>query len=520
MSIFDRMRNMFAKPPALEGAPGQALFAPYAVDTLANLLFALPDPDEVLRKVGKNRAALRELLVDDEIATAVDTRRDALLGTPWRLEGDGDSDSERVTWLHEQVERHFEDLITGAWEANLFGYSVMELVWQKEGARYGIAEATSKPFEWFIPQRERNGLRFLRPGGGDMANGVPVDTTFKFLLTTRQFSYRNPRGEALLSRCYWPWFMRSQGWRFWSRFLERFGAPLLVGHTSGSVKEMRDALLQAVQSSVVAVSGTDSKVEAISPGNAGEAFNAFCERVDKRIQKVILGQTLTTDSNGKGSYAQAKVHDGVRQDRKLSDIRLVSPTVQRFVAALSVVNFPGAPVPRFIMEDGEGLATDRATRDSELVKSGVLRLTEQYLLDRYDFTRGDFVVPDAPALPSPGPAARQPAPQDDDDQDDDTTDPQFRARGPTQFAAGRRGRFTADQERVEDLVDSALAKAGSPISAEALRAAVFSASSPQDLTERLVELARDANPVEFRELMERTLFAADLIGYQHADPKR
>lgn len=523
-TIIDRLRNLFAAapppPPKPQLGGGQSLFAPFAVDQFANLLFALPDPDEILKKAGKNRQHLRELLGDDEISAALDTRRDAVIGTPWRLQGeDGDSTSERVEFLREQVERHFEDLVGAAWNAAPFGYSVIELVWERLDGRLGIKEAVEKPFEWFQPQRDGS-LRYLRLGAGmgftTGVEGVPVDTNYKFLLTRRQPSYRNPRGEALLSRVYWPWFLRSQGWRFWARFLERFGAPLLVGHTQGSVTEMRDALLQAVQSAVVAVSGTDAKVEAVSPGNAGEAFTRFTELVDKRIQKAILGQTLTTDSSGKGSFAQAKVHDGVREDRKAADVRMVTRTVQRFVSALSYYNFPGQPAPRFVMEAGEGLATDRADRDAKLVQAGVLRLTDQYLLDRYDFEEGDFEVPEPvapPQLAKPGQRGAVPA-----DEEEEEEGAQFAAV--RQFAVRRRGRFTADQEAVEDLVDDALAAARSPVDPKKARSAVLAATSPQDLVERLTELAKDAPPGAFAELVERSLFAADLMGYAHVDDPR
>lgn len=86
----------------------------------------------------------------------------------------------------------------------------------------------------------------------------------------------------------------------------------------------------------------------------------------KRIQKVILGQTLTTDIAGSGSYAAAKVQDDVREDRLRADVRLIAATVQRLVAALWALNrFPGE-APTFVMEAGEGLSVERADRDLKL----------------------------------------------------------------------------------------------------------------------------------------------------------
>lgn len=45
-----------------------------------------PDNDEVLRKAGITRHRLSVLLDDDEIAQAIETRIDALLATPFRIE--------------------------------------------------------------------------------------------------------------------------------------------------------------------------------------------------------------------------------------------------------------------------------------------------------------------------------------------------------------------------------------------------------------------------------------------------
>ena len=76
----------------------------------------------------------------------------------------------------------------------------------------------------------------------------------------------------------------------------------------------------------------------------------------RRIQKVILGQTLTSGTDGgSGNRALGGVHNDVRIDKRNSDIQLVTPTVQAMVDALLVWNgyAPGDVV--FSMSDGKGL---------------------------------------------------------------------------------------------------------------------------------------------------------------------
>jgi phage gp29-like protein len=473
--------------PAKRFASGKtALYDAMAIDQLVNWLGLMPEADEVLRKAGKGRSELRKLAGDDEIAGAMETRLTALLSIPWRLEPFEDDPVAKELWP--MLEPHIEALIRAAWAAVPFGYSVFELVYAR-GPRIGISQVRALPFEWFTIDVDQR-LRY-RPNGVDLV-GELVDETFKFFGTVRNPEVRQPTGDPLLSKVFWPWFFRSNGWKFWGTFLERHGAPFTLGKTGGDVQKMADALVRMVQSGVAAV-GKDDDVQAISPGNAGDAFDKFSSAVDRRIQKVILGQTLTTDVQGGGSFAAAKVHNMVREDRLMADIRLITPTVQRVINALVALNWPGSPVPSFIMEAGEGLAVERANRDAVLKNAGV-RFTKQYWLDHYDFEEGD--IDDAPEPPPmlPGvPAA----------------DAKFSARP---------GRFTPDQESVEDLVAATLERAASPVPAADIRAAITGAQDEQDLLYRLGELFAKTDRAQARELLERALFAASVMGFAAAEP--
>ena len=372
----------------------------------------------------------------------------------------------------------------------------MEAVYAKpmEGGHIGLARIEEKPFEWFLPGRDGS-LRYFNNLGTEGIEGKEVDTRFKFFLTRRQATYRNPYGEAILSRLYWPWFFRSQGMKFWARFLERFGQPLLVGYTDGNRSELADSLLTAVQDAVVAV-GSGDKVEAVAPGNAGENFNRFESAMEKRIQKVILGQTLTTDVDGKGSYAAANVHDRVRGDRRQSDLRLVTDTVQRIVNALTILNFPATEPPKFVMEDAQGLETDRAERDVNLAKANTsLRFTQEYYRDVFGLDAEHFQLVEA-SKPS------------------SMIDDRF-----AQFADDGT-KFTPDQQEIEELADSALAQTSSPIPLASIKAAIDAATDPEDLAERLAKLVGEESSEMFQGLLERALFTADVLGYGNAEQQK
>lgn len=219
-----------------------------------------------------------------------------------------------------------------------------------------------------------------------------------------------------------------------------------------------------------------------------------------RIQKLILGQTLTSQVGSAGSYAAAKVHETVRDDKRRADIRLVSATIQRLVDALWALNaLPGDP-PAFGLQDDKGLEAERGERDAKVVPAMLaagVKPTLQYWLDAYDWEPDHLEAAPPPAPPPSAPA--------------------LSAHPPAVLSARKAQRFSADQAWVEQLVDATLTQAESPIPAAAIARAIRAAESPDDLAERLAALYTGSDATAFRELLERALFSADVLGYVTAE---
>ena len=469
---------------------GENLYRDYAVDSLfMQLMFGRPDIDQRLRDLGITRYDLKKLEGDDEIMAACETRQNAMISTPWHLEpGTGRA----VSFVWDQLTPHIESILRCAWRAVPYGYSVAEAVYQQiDGGRIGLAHYIEKPFEWFYPEIDGSLLY-----QSDVQGMVSVDTQFKFFATIRGQTYEQPYGEALFSRLYSPWFFRTHGWRYWMQFLERIGIPFLLGKTVGDTGEMANALQGLVRGGSIAV-GTDENVELLASTTTGDQFDRFEDRVSRRIQKLILGQTGTTELGATGSYAAVRVQNEVRDDRRKSDIRMASRTVNRLIAALWTLNqFNGKP-PEFIMEDDTGLQAERADRDLKHYQAGI-RHTEQYLLRTYDYEPGDFTIAeDAPPEPDV-PQQGQP--------------PKFAAM---KFAAVS-GPFTPEQMAVEALGDAAVAAGVQPVPDDAIQSAIRAARSPEDLERRLAVVLAGQTSDEFRRQLERALFAADVMGYAHA----
>ena len=449
------------------------------------------DYDDLLDQIGISRAKLRALLVDDEISAALETRRAACINTPWRIEHESSRARELLT---EIIEPHMHSILSTAWEAVPFGYSVQEIVFKEEAGRISVAQVVECPFEWFS----------VRPDGRVFWRDTLQPVQDNFILTVNSPSLRKPAGEALLAKAYWPWFFRTHGWRMWAKFLEQAAIPLLYGKTMGDKSSLLDLLRTLSQGPVAVVDRDDELLALDQPGNSPNKFTEFEIAICRRIQRLILGQTLTSGTDGgSGNRALGEVHNEIRDEKRRADVRLVTQTAQRVLDMLAAYN--GVPPGRLVLEDPHGLERDRAERDKMLVEAGILRFTRTYLEEKYGFEPDDFEEPPAaPKAPDTGAG--------------------FSSIGVGRVELSRkpgsmkpdRPRFTAGQQAIEDEIERVLPDVPSPIDAAAVRSAIVGAKNADDLYERLAVVLQDADDVTFRRMLERAMFAAEIMGYAHA----
>ena len=447
------------------------------------------DLDETLRKAGIRRHRLAILLDDDEIAQAVETRIDALLATPFRIEP---SDTPEAILLMQEIKKWFAEIATGSINALLFGYSVQEMVYNQDGDYIGIEWVGEKPMEWFEPKND--GRLIYRPEG--TGQEIEVDQVFKFFMTRRKATYKQPYGKALLTVVYWLDFFRKNGFKFWAKFLERFGTPILKGKCKNSEPDdMNQALLNAHAQSVISIDAED-EVEILavtSSGSAGASFETFNNTIIRQIQKVILGQTLTSGTDGTGSRALGEVHDNVRKDKLNADIRLVTPTFQAIVDAFCALNGWGKH-EIILGEKSKQLNKDQAERDVKLKDAGAV-FTNQYFIREYGLQEGDLAEP----LPS------------------QTPQPQFKAipSKPFSFAASVKG-LTQEQQELDELAEQNFKL----LSDNDLKDLILSSESIEELQTSLFAIAKTADKSQFNEVLDRALFAADILGYMHSKEGR
>jgi hypothetical protein len=274
-------------------------------------------------------------------------------------------------------------------DAPFFGMAPIEVLWRKKD--WQPEWLKGKPPEWFVFSPE-NALRFLSKE--NQIEGEPVGDR-KFLLPRHHATYQNPYGERVLSRCFWPVTFKRAGFKFWAIFVEKYGMPWVVGKVPrGTPEDERANVLAALEAMVqdaVAVMNDDESVEfpaAPDKGATGALYEQLISMCNREISKALLGQTLSTELEGGGSYAAAKSHLEVRQDLIDQDKRMVADAFNTLFRWMGELN-GWAESPTFGFYEEEDLQLDRAARDKELAAQGA-KFTRDYFLRTYNLEEEDL----------------------------------------------------------------------------------------------------------------------------------
>lgn len=468
--------------PRIKVYAGASLTSEQVIDYqtiwLNNALLRI-DTDEVLKKAGKNRADLANLLYDDEIDQAVTRRKEALKNTKFNLTP---SNSRVAKFVFNQLNEHLNTILDGCINSRLFGYDIAEMIWDLDGQYRQIKSIVSKPIEWF--DITTSDVLYY-PNNAQMPIKLSSQDNFayKYLVAINEPTFKNPKGKALLSRVYWLWYFKTNGWQFWSKYLERFGSPLVIGKsdadTQDEMNQFASVLLSAHNSGVIAV-GSGDEVNIAQSSGGGEAFERYYDAVNRRIAVYLLGQTLTTGTDSGGTYGQGLIHQEQQEIIFNSDREHARKIVQRFINLICFANGMTAPVFGWITD--VGLQQERAKRDLVLYEQGV-RFTTDYYADMYDLENKHFNVLT------------------------NTTTNNNSSKENTMA-------FTKQQQGLETIADELLGSKTLPIPKDELLDCIKQADNPTHLFELLADkVGNDLDNNAFGKLLSESLTLAIARGY-------
>lgn len=264
--------------------------------------------------------------------------------------------------------RWIRDLIKGAMESNLYGYSVFFC----ENLNSPDRRLIEIPRENIIPER---GVVLKNPLN-------PSSETINLKDFPNHFIYieLGPNSVGMLERIAPMTIYKRHSWASWDEFEQIFGMPLRIARTAIQTKTHKDELqqwLELMGTASYAIFDKQTDVE-IKEANNRDAFNVFYQKIqgiNKEISKGVVGQTMTSEDGS--SQSQANVHMEIFNDITDADIQDVKDWLTDDL--IPVLQYWGFDIP-------EGYYFD-------LQERSVLKPTQKILIDDVLLRNGYNIQP-------------------------------------------------------------------------------------------------------------------------------
>ncbi|RZG81817.1 DUF935 family protein [Acinetobacter sp. WCHAc060033] len=362
------------------------------VSGFSSLGAVLPNPDIVLKKMGKDIKVYKDIKAHPVVKGCLRRRKAAVKAKAWRIVQDQASDQ-----VFGHINNIFKKLainkITGAmFDGTFFGYQPCEINWAYTDGAWLPIDIQAMPPDWFFFDAENN-LRFKDKNAGQA--GLLIEPR-KYLVPTQDASYDNPYGEPDAALVFWATAFMQGGLEFWVRFTEKYGSPWVIGKYGNNYDEAKQETLlnnlYAMVQDAVAVIPDNSQIqiiEAAGKSASADIYEKFLMYCRSEINIALLGQNQTTEADA--THASASAGSEVTADIADGDCEMTTEQFQLLIDWIVDYNW-GGPSPQFeYFEDSNG-GTEQAERDSKLYAAGT-RFTNQYRMREYGFQEGDLAEP-------------------------------------------------------------------------------------------------------------------------------
>ncbi len=359
---------------------------------------------------------------DAHLFATLQTRKNALLGCPWKvIAGDDSTDARAAAAL---VERNLFTLpslnmaLFHLLDAVAKGFAVAEIIWEvdRESGHVYAADIRGRnqvDFAFDSGQRLfmlndtpatdgsasrphlRENMRDLLPRPGETmvwAQGAQAMPERKFLHFAFQGNTCSPYGAALCIKAYQYYWLKKNTLQHWALFNEKFGSPTAVARYAATTSEddlrrLEETIASLPQDTgVLLPEGVGLEFLEARRASGSNTYREMADWCNDEISKIVLGQTLTTSEGRRsGSLALGQVHETVRRDYLASDAAIVGQVLSSQLARwITDFNFgTDVPAPRVVFDVAppEQFESELAV-DRELIKMGV-PIPAAYFYDRY-----------------------------------------------------------------------------------------------------------------------------------------
>ncbi len=304
---------------------------------------------------------------DAHLYAVANTRRLAVTGLEWSIQPDPRVPADRSA-LADETARHcrevltrldgFDDALQHLSLATGRNIAVAELVWGQSANRLTLIDVVPVDFTRLVFD-DLDQPRILTDE--EPIEGIAIEPN-KFVVHAPQCTTGHAARGGLLRVTALVYLAKNLALKDWMIFAEVFGMPVRIARyePSASPEEKRELLnmLESLGSNAAGIFSRAVDLQIVESSRSGKTppFETLIDFLNREMSKAWLGQTLTTDTTGsKGTFAASSVHDRVRRDILIDDLRKEARTIRRNILT-PLVRFrfgAAAPIPNFVRRLGK-----------------------------------------------------------------------------------------------------------------------------------------------------------------------
>ena len=396
MMIYEEQNGNGATP----AIPPQGEQALASVDSaLSAWLEGTPDynPDDI--SIETYRDMVRR---DDQVKACMKLKKLAVLAPGWRLDPFDDTpEAERqaafVNDMFARMPGSVSRVLMDTLSAMAYGFAIQEPVYEQVQSgewigKWGWKAIKLRPAESFGFVSDKHGNLTALKQTTSVFNGKAFDPV-DFLIWTYGEESNRHYGESDLRAVYRSWYAKDILIRFWNVFLEKFGAPTVIGeYEPGTSKPERDqilAILEKMAFSKAIVLPKGWKHDLMEATRSGKtSYYDAVKYHDRAIARGMLIPSLLIEEGDRGSRALGDDHLDMFHLAigSVGDELAETVYTEQLIRRLVTFNFLDPKPPRFVWNDRQ--AKDRKGRVDEIekmVRAGVLDPFEPWIRQVMDY---------------------------------------------------------------------------------------------------------------------------------------
>lgn len=317
-----------------------------------------------------------DILMDTHLTCVIEKRKNAVLCSDIEFQVNGKPDET----VNEQIRSPwFNKLIGDIIDARFWGFSLCQFYKEGEWVDYDL-----------VPRKHVDPIKKLILRHQTDVTGLPWDKYTDLLFIG------SPSDLGLLAKAA-PWVIYKRNTTGdWSQFSEIFGMPIQEYIYDSDDEESRQrAMEDAANTGSLAqfFHAKDTEFKLTEAGNktgSADVYERLCERCNNEISKLVLGNTLTTESSENGTQALGTVHkkveDKVAQADKNYVLNVLNYDMSDIFARMGINTAGGVFC---FPEKKETDSTTKLNIITTLKKNFNLPVSDEYLYEEFGVEKPD-----------------------------------------------------------------------------------------------------------------------------------